>query len=76
MLDLKKDVKRVKRVGTALVGITKYKVGERLVISVNTHKATFKGKPYLRLDFVERKHFDDLLYLSHVQEGNPQIVYV
>ena len=57
-------------------GITRRKVGEFLVVEVDVKKAVFKGKPYRNLDFVERKNYDDLLYLSNIQLGNVKICYV
>lgn len=58
------------------LGITRRQIGEFLVIEVNKNVARFKDKPYNALDLRERKQYDDLLYLSNVQIGNPRIIYV
>lgn len=56
-------------------GVTKRSLGELLIIEVDMQKAQFKNKPYLSLSASEKRHYDDLLYLSNVQTGNPKIIY-
>jgi hypothetical protein len=65
----------VKRKGRELVGVKTYMLGEHIIITVDTKKATFQDKPYLSLDWMQKQNYDDLLYIAHVQTGNPLIRY-
>ncbi len=57
------------------LGITRRALGDLLIIEVDMKKAKFKDKAYLSLSAADKKHYDDLLYLSNVQTGNPRIIY-
>ena len=76
MLNKNADIARIKRKGRELVGVTTKPFGEHLVITVDMKKATFQGKPYLSLDWMQKQNYDDLLYIAHVMVGNPLIRYV
>lgn len=60
---------------TEHLGITRRKLGDMLFIEVDMQKAKWKDRAYLSLSAAEKKHYDDLLYLSNVQIGNPKIRY-
>ncbi len=75
MLTPHQEVDKLKRRGPMLPGISTRRMGEFLILTVNTKEASFKGRPYSELTLYERKNYEDLLYIAHVQEGNPVITY-
>lgn len=48
--------------------------GVKLVI-VDTNTATWKGKPYKALSPLERRKFDNFIYIREIQEHDVEIVY-
>ena len=76
MLNKNADIARIKRKGRELVGVKTAPLGEHLIVTVDTKTALFKGKPYLSLDWMQKQEYDDLLYIAHVQIGNPLIRYI
>ena len=74
--NLNKKVEKLKRKGSSLDnGIVITQMGEVRHILVRVSKASFKGKSWSEMSTHEKQDFEDLLYLSNVQKGNPKITY-
>lgn len=75
--NLNKKVEKLKRKGAELDnGVVIFQQGETRHISINMRKASLKGKKWFEMSTFEKQAFEDLLYLSNVQKGNPKISYV
>lgn len=76
MLNKTREVAKLKHNNTrTLSGVTTEMLGEHVVVTVHKDKASFKGVPYNGLNLTGRQEYEDLLYIAHVQRGNPVIRY-
>jgi hypothetical protein len=77
MLNNNAQIEKLKRKGESLDnGVTIFQHGDIRHIQVQMARASHKGKKWASMSLLERRAFEDLLYLSNVQQGNPKIVYV
>ncbi len=77
MLELAADVKKVKNKGQSLdIGITKHKRQNKMIIEIDQHKASYKGKSWISMTTKERDDLEDLLYLTNIQDADVRFLYL